>query len=74
MASTALAGTGLAINVPINGHAIAVGALVEVRKFGVLQPWGEVRVFRLDRNCTYRLVFTNDTYVTVHEDELTVIG
>lgn len=70
--TSTLAGTGLAINVPIGAHRIPVGARVRVTRGGVVQPW-DVRVFRLDRNLTYRLVFANDTYVTAHENELTVI-
>lgn len=72
MASISLAGTGLAINVPIAGHRFEVGQRVRVTRNGVVQPW-DVRIFRLDRNLTYRLAFANDTYVTAHEHELDVI-
>ncbi|WP_159599899.1 hypothetical protein [Agromyces humi] len=61
-------------NIPVGGHTIPLGTPVTVTKQGVLQPWEGVTVFRHDRNRTYRLHFPNDTYVTAHENELTVIA
>ncbi|MFE6966894.1 hypothetical protein ACFVAJ_17420 [Agromyces sp. NPDC057679] len=58
---------------PVGGHIIPIGAHVQVCRQGVVQPW-KVTVFRHDRNRTYRLHFADtDTYVTAHEEELTVI-
>lgn len=59
--------TGSAVNA---SHAIPVGTPVIVTRGGVVQPWEGVTVFRHDRNGTYRLRFPNDTYVTVHADEI----
>lgn len=55
-------------------HTIPVGTPVRVTRGGTVQPWANVVVHRHDRNGTYRLRFTdNDTFVTVHADELEAI-
>lgn len=56
----------------VGGHAIPIGTSVRVTRCGVVQDW-DVQVIRHDRNRTYRLRFTNDTFVTAHEWELEVI-
>lgn len=56
-------------------HDIPVGARVEVTIAGVPQ-WRDqvVRVFRHDRNGTYRLAFSDGTYVTRYAAEVVMIA